>query len=208
MSSSTVKTVYFVRHGETDLNREKRHQYPETPLSLKGREQAKQAAAGLDGTDVEIVLASDYVRAMETGTTIAKHLDIPIAYSKRLHEIRRPTALWGKAHYGLQSLWFFLRAFAYALVGNRRIDNEETIREFEERIGGILTMLEGRAEDRLAVVMTLLRTTIRHKGKAPPLVVLLSFLGMYGVDNAEITKAVFNGTSWHIEAANQNSHLE
>jgi probable phosphoglycerate mutase len=76
----TVLTL--VRHGETDWNRARRIQgLTDIPLNDTGREQAKDAAAGLrralDPSLPVAVAASDLVRARETAEIIAESLGAP-----------------------------------------------------------------------------------------------------------------------------------
>ena len=64
---------YFVRHGETAWNVEKRAQgQTDNPLNDNGREQAKKAAEQLQSLPIDLVLSSDLVRAHETAEIIAK----------------------------------------------------------------------------------------------------------------------------------------
>ncbi len=207
-----MKTVYFVRHGETRQNKAQVHQYPEDPLSDTGRAQAHKAAQALKGKSIDIVLASDLARAAETGSIIARELDVPLLYSPLLHEVRRPTFLWGKSHFSLTSLLFFARYFLTGIVGNTRYDNEETLRDFGARVGKALKMLEERPEKTLAVVthrgvMTILPPLVRGNTAAGGLALVRSFFNILSVDNAEITTAEHDGEKWHIKRRNGNEHL-
>lgn len=208
-----TKTFYFVRHGETPFNKLQRHQYPEDHLNDRGREQAQAAARALEGKGIELVIASDLVRTSETGSIIAKHLGVDILYTPILHEVRRPTKLWGKSHYSLASLLFFIPYFIFSVIGNKRFANEETLRDFAARVGRALDMLETRPEQKVVVVthrgvMTILAAIIRARGKIHPVSLILAFLGMYAVDNAEITTATYGDGGWQLAAKNDNKHLQ
>lgn len=188
------------------------HQYPETPLTEKGRVQASQAAEALQGKGITKVIASDLARAAETGSVIARALHVPLEYAEEYREVRRPTYLWGRSHYGLTSLFFFLQYFLFSVVGNIRLKNEETLRDFEKRVGKALDLTATQPDDTVAVVthrgvMSILGATMRGKGRANPLMLTLAFLGMYAVDNAEITVAEYDGELWHIIERNKREHL-
>jgi len=80
-----VTTLLLVRHGETDWNRDGRWQgRSDTRLNDRGREQARQLAAKLDGVDV--VYSSDLARARETADIVAQQLGLDIQVDARLRE--------------------------------------------------------------------------------------------------------------------------
>ena len=80
-----MTTLILVRHGETDWNRDRRIQgSTDIPLNDTGREQARDAAAGLRET-LELptfMAASDLSRARETAEILAGELDLaaPLLY--------------------------------------------------------------------------------------------------------------------------------
>jgi 2,3-bisphosphoglycerate-dependent phosphoglycerate mutase len=61
-----------VRHGLTELNRDKRvGGHYDAPLIEEGRRQAREANGSLDGTDFDVVISSPLSRALETAEIIA-----------------------------------------------------------------------------------------------------------------------------------------
>lgn len=61
--------VYIIRHGESENNRHKRFSgWYQTPLTEKGREDAKKAGELLAGIAFDKVFSSDLCRAGETAT--------------------------------------------------------------------------------------------------------------------------------------------
>ena len=80
-----MTTLLLVRHGETDWNRDGRWQgLSDTHLNDRGREQARELAAQLNGVDV--VYSSDLARARETAEIIAERLDLDVLFDERLRE--------------------------------------------------------------------------------------------------------------------------
>jgi len=82
-----MTTILFVRHGETDWNREGRFQgTQDIPLNEEGRRQARHLARAWDqGGDV--VLSSPLGRARETAEILAAAMGLPIhGFDPRLIE--------------------------------------------------------------------------------------------------------------------------
>lgn len=208
-----MKTIYFVRHGETRFNRQHRHQYPETPLTELGRDQAYRAAQALTGKGIERIITSDYARAQETAHIIAESLHVPVETSPLLYEVRRPTFLWGKHHFSPRSLLFLCWYFLTALFSRHKWDNEETVRDFEDRLKDMLNMLADRPESTLAVVthrgvMTGLGPRLRNSRSLLTLRTVIAFVNVYAVDNGEITQVTYDNGRWTIVGKNANVHLK
>lgn len=68
----------FVRHGETDWNRQRRIQgSTDVPLNDTGRRQAREAARLLARRDWDAVVTSPLSRAFDTAAIIAEELGLP-----------------------------------------------------------------------------------------------------------------------------------
>jgi broad specificity phosphatase PhoE len=75
---SELVYLYLARHGRTAWNAQGRFQgQSDVPLDEVGRAQASALAAALSGK-VEAVLASDLLRARETGQIVADALQVPM----------------------------------------------------------------------------------------------------------------------------------
>ncbi|MGV8896447.1 MAG: histidine phosphatase family protein [Rhodoglobus sp.] len=69
--------IYFVRHGETEWNRQQRIQgSTDIPLNDTGRAQALAAAARLSDSAPDLIVASPLMRAFETATIIGDSLGL------------------------------------------------------------------------------------------------------------------------------------
>jgi|SRR3989344_1613942 len=75
-----MKTVYFVRHGQTSFNAERRFNTPDASLSEEGRQQAAEIADRTAKLPIEAIVTSTLPRAKQTAEIIAKTLD------KKLYE--------------------------------------------------------------------------------------------------------------------------
>lgn len=75
------------RHGITDWNASDRVQgQADTPLSLRGREQAAAAAPILAALRPDAIVTSDLSRAADTAAALAKLTDLPVRSDTRLRE--------------------------------------------------------------------------------------------------------------------------
>jgi broad specificity phosphatase PhoE len=71
-----VKTIYFVRHGETKANVERiiAGGELESPLTKNGRVQAKQAGQLLKSKNIDLIVSSPMERTRDTATIIAQEI--------------------------------------------------------------------------------------------------------------------------------------
>lgn len=92
------KTVYFVRHGESEDNTKPVFQAIESPLSEKGRDQAGKVAERASKLDFEALISSGYARAKETAEAIAKATNKTPEYSNLFTERVKPSSINGKPH--------------------------------------------------------------------------------------------------------------
>lgn len=84
---SFQRSFYFLRHGETDWNRQGRTQGQiDTPLNALGRAQAGAAAARLAGAPIARIVSSPLIRARETAETVAAALGAPVSCDPDLME--------------------------------------------------------------------------------------------------------------------------
>ncbi len=87
------RTLIIWRHGETDHNASGIWQGQlDTPLSDKGREQARAAAAALAAYSPSVIVSSDLERAADTARTLASRVGLRVRYDERLREIH--AGLW------------------------------------------------------------------------------------------------------------------
>lgn len=81
------RTFLFIRHGETDWNREGRFQsFTDIPLNEVGIAQANAAAERLVGRGITALVSSPLVRALKTAGVIAERLERPVHVDSSLAE--------------------------------------------------------------------------------------------------------------------------
>lgn len=90
-------SILLVRHGETEGNRLRVLQQPETPLSDRGKAQARRLGERLAALGVAAILASDYARARMTAEAVRSATGAPLELDAGLRE-RNFGALRGRAY--------------------------------------------------------------------------------------------------------------
>lgn len=84
----TVRRAFFVRHGETDYNAERRIQgHLNVALNETGHLQAAALATYLADVPLGAIYSSDLIRAYQTAEPIAEKQGLPIHTDERLREI-------------------------------------------------------------------------------------------------------------------------
>ena len=95
----------FVRHGETEGNRNRVYQFPHTPLNEAGEGQAKLAAKALARTRIGRLVASPMARAWRTASLVAAehgiHPEVDGALSERFYVSLWDTPIEGEFNWDL-----------------------------------------------------------------------------------------------------------
>lgn len=88
MSLEKEVKIYFVRHGETQYNIEKRIQgFCDSPLTDRGISQAKSVGKGLENIEFTAVYTSESQRVIDTANYAVSHLNLPTKTDPRLKEM-------------------------------------------------------------------------------------------------------------------------
>lgn len=90
--------VYFIRHGESQFNKEAKHQGPDVPLSKRGKEQASVVAKRAKKLGADFIYSSTNKRATETADEISKSTKLPIEYWDDLVEMGNPSEVVGLSY--------------------------------------------------------------------------------------------------------------
>ncbi|MEM7333971.1 MAG: histidine phosphatase family protein [Chloroflexota bacterium] len=103
-----MKTLFLIRHGQTDWNIERRYQGQlDIELNENGRLQMAQTAIQLLGEDVALVVTSPLLRAKVSADIIADRLGLTAVSDPRLMEM--DLGKWHGAPYGTRKKypdWF------------------------------------------------------------------------------------------------------
>ncbi|MEK7479699.1 MAG: histidine phosphatase family protein [Patescibacteria group bacterium] len=147
-----MKTIYFVRHGQSTGNIAPVYQAVDVPLTEAGKKQAQYVAERCAKLPIEVVVSSTQTRARETALIIAAETGHEVEFSDLFRERRKPSELNGKP-FGdpeaerLNDKWW------RSLMGKgpRALDGE-AFEDLSARAGEALTYLIKRKEDNILVV--------------------------------------------------------
>jgi broad specificity phosphatase PhoE len=147
-----VPTLHFIRHGETEWNRNGLIQgFSDVPLSDVGREQARALAAELASRPIGALFAADLRRTVETATPIADALALEIRTTPALRE-RDFGANEGRVADEVAVERGTARGSGWTSVDERH-PGGESIRELYRRVADFLDALVADAPaDEIAIV--------------------------------------------------------
>ncbi len=145
--------VYFVRHGETLLNRRHIHQSPNTPLSVKGQDDARTTAEYLRGVNPTLLLSSEYTRARETAGVIGLCTGLTPAVNGLFFEIERPSKFYGLSHFSIETFWYVLLSIIHKDNPTWRYDDAENFSDIQKRAERALAYLESLSSIHSSVVV-------------------------------------------------------
>lgn len=146
--------VYFIRHGQSQFNKEEKHQGPEVPLSKKGRKQAAEVAKRVKGLDVDLIYSSTSKRAVETTKVISKLTRLPIEYWEDLVEVRNPSEVIGLSIFDPKAIEIKKTIRKNWPRGNWKYSDEESFNEIKERGLRVLNHLLEKHSDQNVICVS------------------------------------------------------
>lgn len=146
------KTIYFVRHGESEDNTRPVFQAVESPLSERGREQAEKVAERAVKLDFQALISSEYVRAKETAEAISKATNKTPEYSSLFSERVKPTSINGKPHDDVVSKETSKKWYESLFKKGLKVEDGENYEEIIERADQALDFLKNYSAKNILVV--------------------------------------------------------
>ena len=165
METQKNKTIYFVRHAESEANAAgDRFQDSMSPLSAEGLRQAEVLAERVVNINIDAILSSTMERARQTADSIARKVGKPITYTDLLGEARVPSAYYGKRRDDPEILKITDLYMQHKFEATWRFADEENFEDRKARMKNILTFLLNREEQNMLVVThgTVLRIIVAY----------------------------------------------
>jgi probable phosphoglycerate mutase len=144
----------FVRHGETDFNREQRFQGQiDVPLNDTGQAQARRLADALAGERFDLIVSSDLARARQTAWPLAQR-QATRALAQTDWREQRFGVLEGLSAAEVKARHPQLWAQWLRYDADDRLPDGESVREFHTRVLGAVQALVRAHEGRRLLVVT------------------------------------------------------
>jgi probable phosphoglycerate mutase len=200
-----MTALTFIRHGETDWNRQQRFQGQiDVPLNATGHAQAARLATRLAGSRPDALFSSDLLRARETAAPLGSAWSLPALPLPGVREqsfgvlegLDVPTIR--ERHPDLWQQWLVHRS-DFALPGG------ESLRQFNARVLAAVGALAEAHAGRHVVVVT-------HGGVLDMLWRSAHGLSLDGLRDCAIPNTGINRLRWHegalhIDIWGDDSHL-
>jgi broad specificity phosphatase PhoE len=210
------KTVYFVRHAQSEDNAAPVFQALESPLSEAGRRQAHLIAGRLTKLPLEALIASPLRRAKETAEIVAKAIGKEPEYSNLFVERIRTARIDGKPYSDLEAnaLWRDWQKDFYK--PGIRMAGGESFDDLIGRADAALAFLKGRQEGSLAVVAHgyFVRSIVARVllGDLLSAAIFDRFQRMTSMENTGLTVLHYRGAfeeepCWRLWTHNDHAHL-
>ena len=210
------KTVYFVRHGQSQDNAAPVFQSPGSPLSELGRWQAERVAERFCKLSFEALIASPFRRSSETAEIIATATGMEVEYSELFVERIKPTCINGKPHHdeAADAVWRNWDVSLY--TPGLRISDGENFDDLVRRADEALAFLGNRAERSLVVVTHgyFLRTILARIvfGEMISGEIFKRFQRAASMENTGLTVVRYQGgfeeeARWRVWVYNDHAHL-
>lgn len=206
-----MKRIYFVRHGESTSNTQNLIQGLADPLTEEGERQARVVAQRVKDLKIDVLIASDAVRAQDTAQAISSEIGLPIETSPLFREGKRPSSLVGQSRSTDAYRGLILEIESHAEDASWRYEDEENYHDLKARADAALTYLLERPEEDILVV------THGHFLRFMLMVMVLedvtspkfwpSFAKAFSITNTAITAVYHSEGRWRILTWNDHAHF-
>jgi uncharacterized phosphatase len=209
-----MKTIYFVRHGQSEGNASDRYQVDSSPLSDSGRAQANDIAERASRLTIESIVSSTMERAAETAEIISTKLALSVDETDLFIERRRPSAQKGLIRTSPEAEEMDSGIIRSSSESGYRFADEENFDDLTIRSGEALAYLEKHPADKLLVVThgVFLRVLLAKAIYATNLTgeQCTNIIGSMQTANTGITVFTYDADRtrpWHVITWNDHAHL-
>lgn len=147
-----MKTIYFVRHGESEANVGMFHGKSTTPLTQKGHEQGRFIGERCAALPLQALITSTYVRTTETAAYISEKTKLIPQESDLFVENGFVSELWDAPRSDPRSVHASKMIADNWGVPGYRFADEETFADIVGRVDKALDLLSKRPEEHIGVV--------------------------------------------------------
>ena len=187
-----MKTLYIVRHGETEWNKIGKYQgITDVPLNENGIAQAKACGNALKNVHFDRILSSDLSRALVTAETIRGSRQLEITTDERLREINFGD--WEKLLFSeIEERWPGLIDQMYRRPDIVKVPNGESFQEVQDRAWSAVSDFLNENNEDETILITCHGGTIRTI-LCKLLDISISHCWNFSQGNTAINRVFYNG---------------
>jgi probable phosphoglycerate mutase len=215
-NSKILKTVYFVRHGQSEDNVTPVFQSPDSPLSESGQKQAGFIAERVSKLSFDALISSTFQRAKQTAEVIARVSGKTPEYSELFVERTKPSSINGKSHADEKASALSKEWKVSLFTPGLRVEDGENYDDIISRADKALLFLSNRPESSIVVVthgffLTMIIARILL-GDALSAEAYKKFQGATSMENTGLTVLQYRSAfeedpRWHLWIYNDHAHL-
>ncbi len=206
-----MKTVYFVRHGESEGNVANAFQSAVEKLTGVGEKQAELVARRFASIPVDVILASTMHRAHHTAEKIAEVTGKELISNDIFIEVLRPTTLHGQTKNDPDIKAIDDQLLEHFGNADWRHSDEENFFDLQKRARKAIAIILERPEENICVVTHgfFLRMMFAEMmfGKDLTPVIFLHMNRVMKTFNTGITKMRHEERGWLLLVWNDHAHL-
>ncbi len=211
--------IYFIRHGETEGNRKHRHQFNNSSLNDRGRQQANVVADLVLAFGPTELVTSPLARAAETAAAIARTTTLAPLERSEFMEVVRPAHIRGLHYLHPQSILFLCRWF---FSGRSHYNDEQRGESYQSLIGRVEAskrFLESLPPDSRVIVVShsiFINFFVQHICSNRPISFFSAFLRFAKIitlDNSSVTHVRYhpgsapNTCAWEVVCFDNDAHV-
>ncbi len=206
-----MKTLYIVRHGETDWNKMGKYQgITDVPLNENGLNQAKACGEALKDITFDRILSSDLSRALVTAETIRGDRTTPITIDKRLRELNFGD--WEAMLFSdIEARWPGLIDEMYLRPHLVKVPNGESFKDLQDRAWAGLEEFLNKNDEEETLLIACHGGTIRTL-LCKLLDISISHCWNFSQGNTAINRIFYNGMGEYdhniLNLLNDTAHVE
>ena len=217
-----MKTVYFVRHGESEMNAQNRYGTSDTPLSALGRKQAENTAQRCSALSIDLIVASTLLRAQQTAAIIRDKTGVSLESSNLFVEGSFTPSLDGMKRDDPAAIDIVTTFYKRFGEPEFRMPGGEDFDGFKKRTLEALKYLETRKEQNILVVshaffLWMIAAALLFGSELTPQECLGVLRGLDLMENTAFTVATFDAPQkkgigeptapWQLKIWNDHAHL-
>jgi len=210
-----MKTVYFIRHGESETNAGTIRVGEKAGLTEKGKEQAEFIAGRCEKLTLDTVISSTLERARQTTEIVNKKIQKPVEFSDLFVERRRPSEQNGVAKDSPETVKAERAIWKNFCVPGWKYSDEENFEDLKDRAKKALALLEDRTEENILVITHgfFMRVVVAYATMGEDLTAeqCEQFINKFHTENTGLTVLKYDiksrRTPWFLWIWNDHAHL-